>query len=44
MVVERVRFHQIDDVESIELSSLDILNIKVKPLGVSSGIIIGLQD
>ena len=44
MIVERVRFHQVDDVEFVLLASLGIGYSEVVPLGVSAGVVVWLQN
>ena len=44
MVVETVRFHQVDDIESILLASSRVSNAEIVPLGVASRVVIWLQD
>jgi len=44
MIIERIWLQKIDDVKPIYLSSLDVLDSKVVPLGVTSSIVIWLED
>ena len=44
MVIERVRLHQIDNVEFIRLACFGVSDSEVVPLGVASGVVVRLED
>ena len=44
MVIERVWFHEVDDVESVSFACFGIRDSEVVPLGVASSIVIRLQN
>ena len=44
VVIERVRLHQVDDVEAVLLASASVGYPEVVPLGIPSCVIIRLQD
>lgn len=44
MVIKRVRFDQIDDIESVVFPSFCIRHTEVIPLSVTPGVVIRLQN
>jgi hypothetical protein len=44
MVIERVRLHQINNVEFIRLACFGVRDSEVVPLGVASGVVVRLED
>lgn len=44
MVIQWVRLHQVDDVETVRFASFNVRNTEVEPLCVATRVIIRLQD
>lgn len=44
MVIKTVRLHQVDNVEPVWLARLCIADSKIVPLGITSGVVVRLED
>ena len=44
MVIERIRFHHVDNVESVSFPSSSVTYPEIVPLSISTRIVVWLQD
>ena len=44
MIVKGVRLHKIDDIESVRLACFGVRYSEIVPLGITSGVVIRLQN
>ena len=44
MIVEGVRLHKIDDIESVRFACFGVRHSEIVPLGITSSVVIRLQN